>query len=88
MRPILEALAEAGGSAPKQAVVKAVGVRIDDRLTDADREELESGGIRWQSRIQFARLRLVDRGLISKDAPRGTWAITPDGIKALEEGTI
>jgi hypothetical protein len=88
IRPILEAIAEAGGTAPKQAVIEAVGKKLAGRLTKADHEELDSGGIRWQSRIQFARLRLVDRGLIEKNAPRGTWAITPEGTKALEEGAV
>ncbi|HUA76017.1 MAG TPA: winged helix-turn-helix domain-containing protein [Solirubrobacteraceae bacterium] len=87
-RPILEAIAEAGGTAPKQVVIDAVGERLGERLTDVDREELNSGGIRWQSRIQFARLRLIDRGLIKKNAPRGTWAITTEGSKALEEERI
>jgi Mrr N-terminal domain len=87
-RPILEAITEAGGRAPKQVVIDGVGKRLSERLTEVDREELDSGGIRWQSRIQFARLRLVDRGLIEKNAPRGTWAITEEGSKALEEGRV
>ena len=88
MRPILEVIAQAGGQAPKQVVMEEVGERLGDRLTEADREELDSGGIRWQSRIQFARLRLVDRGLIAKTASRGVWALTSEGAKALEEGTV
>ena len=88
MRPILEVIAQAGGQAPKQLIMEEVGERLGDRLTEADREELDSGGIRWQSRIQFARLRLVDRGLIDKTASRGVWALTSEGIKALEEGVV
>lgn len=87
-RPILEAITEAGGRAAKQVVIDEVGKRLSERLTEVDREELDSGGIRWQSRIQFARLRLVDRGLIEKNAPRGTWAITEEGSRALEEGRV
>ncbi|MGI8428919.1 MAG: winged helix-turn-helix domain-containing protein [Solirubrobacteraceae bacterium] len=87
-RPILEVLSERGGRAPKQEVIEAVGERLANHLAEADRESLDSGGIRWESRTQFARLRLVDRGLMDRDAPRGIWAITPDGTKALEEGTI
>jgi hypothetical protein len=87
-RPILEILAEHGGSAPKKVVIDEVGSRLDGRLTEADRDELESGGIRWQSRAQFARLRLADRGLIDKQAPRGIWVITAEGSKALQERTI
>lgn len=87
-RPILEILSDHGGSAPKQVVIDEVGKRLADRLTEVDRDELDSGGIRWQSRTQFARLRLADRGLIDKNAPRGTWAITPEATKALAKGTV
>lgn len=87
-RPLLEILREHGGSAPKQIVIDALGERLADRLTEADHDELDSGGIRWQSRTQFARLRLADRGFIDKNAPRGTWAITEEGTKSLEEGSV
>jgi hypothetical protein len=83
-RPILEILADGGGRLPKQAVIEEIDRRLGDRFTDADRDTLESGGIRWQSRAQFARLRLADRGFIDKNAPRGIWAITKEGEKALE----
>lgn len=82
-RPILAILAENGGRLPKQAVIDEVGRRLADRLTDADRERLENGVIRWQSRAQFARLRLAERDLIDRSAPRGIWAITEKGEQAL-----
>jgi hypothetical protein len=87
-RPILEILAEKGKSAPKQVVIDELGRRLNGRLTEADRDTLSNGSVRWQSRAQFARLRLVDRGYLNKNSPRGTWAITAEGIKALEEGKI
>lgn len=87
-RPLLEILAQHGGSAPKATVVEELGGRLEGRLTEADKSALKSGGIRWESRAQFARLRLAERGFIEKDAPRGVWAITPEGAKALEENTI
>jgi hypothetical protein len=84
-RPILEILLENGGRLPKQAVIDELGRRLHDRFTDADQDTLESGGVRWQSRAQFARLRLAERRFIDKNAPRGTWAITEEGEKAVEE---
>jgi hypothetical protein len=87
-RPILEILVDKGGRAPKQQVIDEVGRRLEGRLTEQDKSPLESGGIRWESRAQFARLRLAQRGLMDKNAPRGVWAITPEGIKALEEETV
>jgi hypothetical protein len=87
-RPILELLDERGGRAPKQVVIEELGRRLDDKLTDADRDELEHGGIRWRNRSQFARLRLIERGLMDRTAPRGIWAITDEGRSALRGGTI
>lgn len=87
-RPILEVLDERGGSAPKQVVIEELGRRLEGKLTDADRGELEHGGIRWRNRSQFARLRLIERGLMDRAAARGIWAITDDGRSALKGGTI
>lgn len=42
--------------------------------------------VRWQSRLQFVRLRLIQRGYLDKDTPRGIWGITDAGRAAFEEG--
>lgn len=78
-RPLLEALVELGGSAPARSVVEAVGERVKDRLTELDRERLPSGGIRWENRLQFVRLRLVEEGFMVKESGRGIWAISDEG---------
>ena len=83
--PILEALVEAKGSAPTAEVIETVGRKLSDRLTTLDRQPLQSGGLRWRSRIQFVRLRLVERGLVAKGSPPGTWAITEAGRQFLTE---
>jgi hypothetical protein len=77
--PILRALAARGGSAPARDVVTAVGEMVADRLTELDRAELPNGGQRWQSRVQFTRLRLKERGLIKSGSPRGLWELAEAG---------
>lgn len=84
--PLLKALADAGGQAPYRDVVDAVGRELKDNLLPADFEHLNSGAVRWQSRLQFVRLRLIERGYLDKNAPRGVWAITDAGRSALAEG--
>jgi negative regulator of replication initiation len=84
--PLLKALADAGGLAPYRDVVDAVGRELKDDLLPADFENLNSGAVRWQSRLQFVRLRLIERGYLDKNAPRGVWAITDAGRSALAEG--
>jgi hypothetical protein len=83
--PLLEALVAAGGSGASKDITEAVGKRLDTRLTDLDREPLKSGGIRWENRIQFVRLKMIERGFMEKDAPRGTWAISEGGRRFLRE---
>jgi hypothetical protein len=82
-RPILRYLDEHGGRAPSREVVEAVGAILADRLTTRDREQLKSGGIRWEKRAAFVRLRLVEREQLTRNSPRGTWEITDKGRERL-----
>ncbi len=84
--PLLRALAEAGGQAPYRDVVDMVGRELKDALMPADFENLTSGAIRWQSRLQFVRLRLIERGYLDRNMPRGIWGITELGRAALARG--
>jgi len=85
--PILRALDERGGDAAAREVVARVGELVDDQLTALDRETVETGGIRWQSRVQFARLRMKQQGLLSPESPRGIWQITEGGREHLARDT-
>jgi hypothetical protein len=84
--PLLRALVEAGGRAPYREIVDSVGIELKDSLLPADFETLNSGTVRWQSRLQFVRLRLIERGLLAKDMPRGVWGITDAGREVLNAG--
>ncbi len=84
--PILRALDEKGGRAAASEVIERVGELIDDQLLAADREMLETGAVRWQTRTQFARLRMKEESLIAPDSPRGIWEITDKGTQHLLAG--
>lgn len=77
--PMLAILDELGGRGPTREVLDALGERLSDRLMPADHESLGSGDIRWRNRAQFVRLRLIQRGDMKKDSPRGLWEITDQG---------
>jgi hypothetical protein len=77
--PILQVLADAGGRLPTREVVAAVGERVADKLRELDHEPTTSGRPRWESRVQFARLALTERGDLVKDSPRGVWEISETG---------
>ncbi|MGN6588495.1 MAG: winged helix-turn-helix domain-containing protein [Solirubrobacterales bacterium] len=81
--PILLAISEAGGSAPRSAVLDAVEVALRDRLTDLDRAPMTSGRIRWQARVDQARNELVKRGLLESSLP-GIWRLTEAGTEYLD----
>jgi Mrr N-terminal domain len=83
--PLLRALIDLGGRAPYRDVMEAVGKQLEDELTPLDKDTLKSGGIRWQNRLQFVRLRLIERGLLDRDSPRGVWGITDNGRAAVKE---
>ncbi len=53
------------------------------KLTDLDRQPLQSGEVRWGNRLGFARLRAIDRGHIRSDSRRGLWELTDAGIEEL-----
>lgn len=84
-QPILSVLAEAGGSLPIREAVAAVGERMESVLNEHDRFTDSKGVARWEKRVPFVRLRLVKRGLLDKDAPRGIWQLTDKGREALEQ---
>ena len=79
--PLLAALLEMGGSGPTSAVIAKVGDRLRHMLTPLDRAKYGTGGVRWENRVQFSRLRLVEAGMIEKDSPKGTWQLTDLGRK-------
>lgn len=84
--PILQELAARGGAGPAREITEAVGGRVADLLTDRDHETLNSGSVRWVTRVQFTRLRLKERGLLRDDSPRGVWELTERGREAAERG--
>jgi len=86
--PILQTLAELGGSAPIDRILDGVGRRMKDALRPVDREPLASAPDmpRWQNAARWARLSLVREGLLKADSPRGVWEITDAGRRRAREG--
>ncbi len=84
--PILKSLEAHGGSATIHKVTSEVGERLKSRFTAKDREKLPSGtDIRWENRVAFTRLRMVEQGLLKRGSPRGTWEITQKGRDHLKQ---
>jgi integrase len=77
--PIIRALAQSGGHAPRREILAAVGEAMAARHGAADLEPLPSGPPRWQPRLGKARLRLVRRGWLAAGTGRGDWELTERG---------
>jgi hypothetical protein len=77
--PLLRALARLGGSAYRGKVAEEAGAMLDDELTVLDRKPLQGGEVRWENRLGFARLRLIERGEMRPDSRRGIWELTEAG---------
>lgn len=80
---ILRAVADAGGEAPRSKLMEVLEQTLEDRLTDLDRERLTSGALRWQSRVDQARNRLVKDGLL-ESRYGGVWKVTLAGVDDLD----
>ncbi|GIW84083.1 MAG: hypothetical protein KatS3mg106_596 [Gemmataceae bacterium] len=86
-RPILEALVELGGRASVDKILELVEIKMKGVLNDYDYQPLPSTPrhIRWKNSAQWARVTMVQEGLLKQDSPYGIWEITGAGRKWLEE---
>jgi predicted CopG family antitoxin len=85
-RPILDIIAEAGGSAAANDVIEVLGERMKDAFKARDLDLLKMGEVRWRNRARFARLRMREQGLLSQTSHRGLWEITDAGRRYLAGG--
>jgi hypothetical protein len=77
-----------GHSMPTKRVLKALEPILRPHLKPADYAGLpKTGGTRWENKVQWARLRLVEDGLLQtvEQAGRGVWALTPAGSKVAQQ---
>lgn len=77
--PIMRALVARGGAASRREIVAAVGEAMANARTDLDMQPLPSGPPRWEARVGKARSRLIQRGWLMPDSPRGCWEVSKVG---------
>lgn len=82
--PILKILTEHGGQAARTDVLASLEDRMSEHLTSYDKEDIESGGPRWQKSAEWEVRVMREANLLkaAKDAPRGYWALTKLGEAA------
>lgn len=84
--PLVQAIAKLGNRAAYRDILEELEKSMGDQFTEMDRATLSSGGIRWHTRLQFVRLRLIERGLLRKNSPRGIWELSTQGQSAAKRG--
>jgi hypothetical protein len=83
-RPILEVLAEMGGSGKVPEILLRLKPRLDGILAEADYAPLPSTGMpRWDNTTRWARNSMIRNGLLKDDSPWGVWEISDKGRRLL-----
>jgi hypothetical protein len=85
--PILRALDALGGEAKVSKILDLVFAEMKPHLKPIDIQPVPSdrNTPRWRNTAQWARLNLVQQGLLRNDSPNGIWAISEKGRKYLAE---
>lgn len=85
--PILESLIELNGYARASDVIERIYNKVQNKLTEADKEPLKSNKneTRWSNTAKLCRSKLVKEGYLSKKSPHGFWEITEKGRAYYEE---
>lgn len=82
--PLLKVLDENGGQLSIREAINMVTEKYFPELTDeAKASRLDSGQLRWQNRVEWARFRLIQSGELDGSV-RGVWRIAPKGKARLQ----
>jgi len=84
-QPILQALADLGGSATAEEALVRVAALMTDVLQPVDFQPVPSRPHvpRWRNAAHSCRGELLAEGLLERSAPRGVWRLSPAGRDAL-----
>jgi DNA primase len=82
--PILESIIELGGRAKVKDVLERVHDKMKGILNEHDYKPLKKEKL-WENTARWARMMMVEKGLLAKDSPKGIWEITEEGRKYYEE---
>jgi hypothetical protein len=87
-KPLARALAALGGHAAAREAIRRTAEIMGSQLTPQDREPTETGRIRWDTNVRFARQELRERGLILPSIGDGCWELTDAGRRWAESSDL
>jgi hypothetical protein len=79
-KPLAVALSSYGGRASTQQAIAKVGEILAHKFQDADRDFLNTGGVRWVVNTRFARQVLKEHGLLNL-TEAGIWELSEAGMR-------
>jgi len=87
--PILKALNDFGGSAKRKDTLAQVAKLMKGVLKEVDYQLLPSDPktLRWEHTARMTRSRMVKKGFLKNDSPKGIWEISEAGHPYLAERT-
>ena len=72
---IVEILRERGGSAPTSEIRAELETRFREKFTPDDLAETSPGYAVWWNRANWARMDLINEGILKSNSPRGVWEL-------------
>ena len=77
--PIIDATAELGGDAERDAILERVRWKIEPIIKPVDLEPMSSGEPRWRTRAIRCKTEDLSGRYLASDAPIGFWRLTEQG---------
>lgn len=84
-RPILEALAELGGSGSVANVLRLVEGKMKALLSKVDYQKIPTGDIRWRNTAMWERFEMIKDGLLKSNSARGVWELSDRGVEEISK---
>ena len=76
---------QAHGRASTRTVRERLDRAMQPLLSNSDRQQVRSGGVRWWVDVRWARDQMVRAGLLKNNSPRGIWELTGKGRRYADE---
>lgn len=81
--PIIESLAHLGGKGKVSDILGYVERKMRKKLRPVDYKKTSTGMLRWRNSAMWERKAMLEENLLSQNAPRGVWELSPRGYVLL-----
>lgn len=75
---LLIVIKELGGSSDLNTILQKMEIKLENRITPADKDIVGDGNERWINKVRWVRNDLVKEGIFKNNSPRGIWELSED----------